>query len=325
MYKLLKALYGLRQAPHAWYAKLNSCLESLGFKRCQSEYAVYTKQEGENKMIVAVYVDDLLVTGNNVSMIEKFKQQMSQKFQMSDMGKLSYYLGIEVEQSRGCIKLRQTGYARKIIEKAGLKGCNPTRYPMDPKEKIDKDEGGKVVDATHYRRIIGGLRYLVHTRPDIAYSVGIASRYMERPTSIHLNAVKRILRYVQGTLQYGLVYTKNSGNNVVTGFTDSDLTGDLDDRRSTGGMCFYLNDNLITWVSQKQRCVALSSCEAEFMAATAAACQAIWIQNILSQITGVGTSPVVLFIDNKSALDLAKNAVFHGRSKHIHVRYHFVR
>lgn len=276
-------------------------------------------------MIVAVYVDDLLVTGNNVSMIEKFKQQMSQNFQMSDMGMLSYYLGIEVVQNRGCIKLRQTGYARKIIEKAGLKGCNPTRYPMDPKEKIDKDEGGKAVDATHYRSIIGGLRYLVHTRPDIAYSVGIASRYMERPTSIHLSAVKRILRYVQGTLQYGLVYTKNSGNNVVTGFTDSDLAGDLDDRRSTGGMCFYLNDNLITWVSQKQRCVALSSCEAEFMAATAAACQAIWIQNILSQITGVETGPVVLFIDNKSALDLAKNAVFHGRSKHIHVRYHFVR
>ena len=178
VYKLLKALYGLRQAPRAWYAKLNSCLESLGFKRCPSEHAVYTRKEGENNLIVAVYVDDLLVTGNNVSDIDRFKEQMSQRFDMTDMGMLNYYLGIEVEQSKGCIKLKQSGYARKIIEKAGLKGCNPTKYPMDPKEQIDKDKGGKVVDITQYKIMIGGLRYLVHTRPDIAYSVGIASRYM---------------------------------------------------------------------------------------------------------------------------------------------------
>ncbi|XP_074361468.1 secreted RxLR effector protein 161-like [Apium graveolens] len=173
--------------------------------------------------------------------------------------------------------------------------------------------------------MIGGLRYLVHTRLDIVYSVGIASRFMECPTALHRNAVKRIIRYIQGTLQFGLVYTKDSGNNVLTRFADSDLAGSLDDRRSTGGMCFYLNDSLITCVSQKQRCVALSSCEVEFMVATAAACQAIWIRNVLNQITDEEVGPVVLFVDNKSAIDLAKNPVFHGRSKHIHVRYHFIR
>lgn len=325
VYKLMKALYGLRQAPRAWYAKLNACLESLGFKRCPSEHAVYTRKEGENNLIVAVYVDDLLVTGSDVSMIESFKKQMSQKFEMTDMGKLSYYLGVEVEQSKGCIKLKQTGYAKKIIEKAGLKDCNPTKYPMDPKEQIDKDEGGKTIDVTRYKSIIGGLRYLVHTRPDIAYSVGIASRYMERPTTVHQNAAKRILRYIQGTLQFGLVCSKDSNNNVLTGFSDSDLAGNLDDRRSTGGMCFYLNESLVTWVSQKQRCVALSSCEAEFMAATAAACQAIWIRNVLNQITAENIGPVVLYVDNKSAIDLAKNPVFHGRSKHIDIRFHFIR
>ena len=130
---------------------------------------------------------------------------------------------------------------------------------------------------------------------------------------------------MQGTLQYGLVYTKNSDNNVLTGFRDSDIAGNLDDRRSTGGMCFYLNESLITWVSQKQRCVALSSCEAEFMAATAAACQAIWIRNVLNHLTAECFDPVILYIDNKSAIDLAKNPVFHGRSKHIDVRYHFIR
>lgn len=221
--------------------------------------------------------------------------------------------------------MKQIGYAKKIIEKAGMKGCNPTKYPMDPKEQLINDEGGKAVNATKFKSMVGGLRYLVHTRPDIAYSVGIISRFMERPTVLHQNAAKRILRYVQGTLQFGLVYTKDSGNHVLTGYADNDLAGSWDDRKSTGGMCFYLNDSLITWVSQKQRCVALSSCEAEFMAATAAACQAIWIRNVLNQITDEEIGPVVLFVDNKSAIDLAKNPVFHGRRKHINIRYHFIR
>lgn len=142
---------------------------------------------------------------------------------------------------------------------------------------------------------------------------------------MHLNAAKRILRYVKGTLHFGLIYSKDSGNNLSTGYSDSDLAGNLDDRRSTGGMVFYLNDSLITWVSQNQKCVALSCCEAEFMAATAADCQGIWLRNQLSHLTGENLGPVILYLDNRSAIDLAKNAVFHGRSKHIDVRYHFIR
>lgn len=274
---------------------------------------------------MAVYVDDLLVTGSKVSMIEEFKKQMKQRFEMSDMGKLSYYLGIEVKQREGYIELKQAGYARKILEKAGLKDCNPVKFPMDLKENINRDEGGEAVNATEYKSMIGGLRYLVHTRPDIAFSVGILSRHMERPTELHQNAAKRVLRYVKGTIHFGLVYSKDSGNNILTGFTDSDLGGDLDDRRSTGGMVFYLNESIITWVSQKQRCIALSSCEAEFMAATSAACQGIWLRNVLSQITSDHIGPVTLCIDNRSAIDLAKNPLFHGRSKHIDVRFHFIR
>lgn len=190
---------------------------------------------------------------------------------------------------------------------------------------LTKDEGGTMIDATQYKSLIGGLRYLVHTRPDIAYSVGIVSRYMERPTKVHMNAVKRILRYIKGTLQYGLIYSKEKEGNVLIGYSDSDLGGDLDDRKSTGGVVFYLNESIITWVSQKQRCVALSSCEAEFMAATSAACQGIWLRNVLTQITGEDMGPVTLCIDNRSAIDLAKNPVFHGRSKHIDIRFHFIR
>lgn len=238
VYRLTKALYGLRQAPRAWYAKLNSCLESLGFMRCPYEHAVYTKRVDEESLIVGVYVDDLLVTGTNVSLITSFKKQMSGKFDMSDMGKLSYYLGIEVKQGDDYIQLKQSGYARKVIERAGMVGCNPTKFPMDPKLQINKDENGTPVDPTMLKSMVGGLRYLVHTRPDVAYSVGIVSRYMERPTVLHLNAAKRILRYIQGTLEYGLVYSKDSSNNVLTGYSDSDLAGHVDDRRSTGGWHF---------------------------------------------------------------------------------------
>ncbi|KAL8108339.1 hypothetical protein AgCh_024703 [Apium graveolens] len=209
---------------------------------------------------------------------------MEQHFEMSDLGLLSYYLGIQVTQGEGFVELKQSAYANKILEKAGMAGCNPTKYPMDPKLVLTKDPHGKAVDSTEYKSLVGGLRYLVHTRPDIAFSVGIVSRYMERPTVLHLNAVKRVLRYIKGTTNYGLMYSKNSGNNELTGYSDSDLAGHIDDRRSTGGVVFYLNESVITWVSQKPKCLALSSCEAEFMEATVAACQGIWLKNLLAAV-----------------------------------------
>lgn len=325
VYKLLKALYGLKQAPRAWYARLRRCLEKLGFEKCPYEHAVYTKREGNEFLVVGVYVDDLLITGSSMRNIQKFKAQMKNEFDMSDLGKLSYYLGIEVEQRRGGIELRQSGYAKKLLDKAGMLNSNPTKYPMEPRIQLNKDTTGKAVDPTQYKSLVGGLRYLVHTRPDIAYAVGIVSRFMERPTVQHMNAVKRILRYLVGTLDHGLVYTENSGNHLLSGYSDSDLGGNVDDRKSTGGMVFYLSESLITWVSQKQRCVALSSCEAEFIAATAAACQGIWLKNLLNTIMDTNVGPVVLYIDNRSAIDLAKNPVFHGRSKHIDLRFHFIR
>lgn len=325
VYKLIKALYGLRQAPRAWYAKLNKCLEELGFVRCPYEHAVYVRRADGEILVVSVYVDNLLVTGTSIKEVSKFKNQMNMQFEMTDLGKLSYYLGMEVKQGVGFIELKQAAYARKILEKAGMAECNPVKYPMDPKESLTKDEHGEAVDPTKFKSVVGGLRYLVHTRPDIAFSVGMISRFMERPTVLHQNAAKRIMRYIKGTVDFGLIYTRDSKNNMLTGFSDSDLGGYTEDRKSTAGMVFYLNDSLITWVSQKQRCVALSSCEAEFMAATGAACQAIWLRKLLSVVTGSEIGPVTLYIDNKSAIDLAKNPVFHGRSKHIDIRYHLIR
>ncbi|KAG6495613.1 hypothetical protein ZIOFF_043439 [Zingiber officinale] len=239
-------------------------LEELGFKKCTQEHAVYTRGEGEARILVGVYVDDLIVTGSSIEKINKFKQQMMTEFEMSDLGLLSYYLGIEVEQQKSRILLRQSAYAKKILSQFKMTDCNSTKHPMEPKTQLHKDLEGTQVDATEYRHIISCLRYLLHTRPDLSYSVGMVSKYMERPTIIHHKVVKQIL---------------------------SDLAGDLDGRKSTSGMTFYFNESLVSWNSQKHKTVALSSCEAEFMAVITAACHALWLRSLASELTGVEPKP----------------------------------
>ncbi|KAG6524466.1 hypothetical protein ZIOFF_014375 [Zingiber officinale] len=305
--------------------RLNRSLKELSFKICNQEHAVYTRGKREASILVGVYVDDLIVTGRSTEGINKFKQQMMTEFEMSDLGLLSYYLGIEVEQQKSRILLRQSAYAKKILSQFQMADCNATKQPMEPKTPLHKDLEGTPIDATEYRRIIGCLRYLLHTRPDLSYSVGMASRYMEKPTSMHHKVVKQILRYLKGTIYFGLAYTKGPQEISIFGYSDSDLAGDLDGRKSTSGMAFYFNESLVSWNSQKQKTVALSSCEAEFMAATTAACQALWLRSLVSELTGEEPKPVTLFVDNRSAIALMKNPVFHGRSKHIDTKFHFIR
>ena len=194
--KLSKALYGLKQAPRAWNIKLDSSLKKLGFRRCVTEPAVYIKGTGQSALMVGVYVDDLIVTGGEPAEIAVFKKQMTSKFEMSDLGKLSFYLGIEVEQETDCITIKQTGYAKKVLSRFGMENCNPTKIPISPGTVLHDDKDGRPIDATEYRRVVGCLRYLLHTRPDLAFSVGMASRFMERPTVMHQCAVKHILRYL---------------------------------------------------------------------------------------------------------------------------------
>ncbi|XP_042472191.1 uncharacterized mitochondrial protein AtMg00810-like [Zingiber officinale] len=305
--------------------RLNRSLEELGFKRCTQEHAVYTRGEGEASILVGVYVDDLIVTGSSTEKINKFKQQMMTEFEMSDLGLLSYYLGIEVEQQKSRILHRQSAYAKKILSQFKMTDCNATKHPMEPKTQLHKDLEGTPVDAMKYRRIIGCLRYLLHTRSDLSYSIGMTSRYMERPTIMHHKAVKQILRYLKGTIYFGLVYIKGPQEISIFSYSDSDLADDLDGRKSTSGMTFYFNESLVSWNSRKQKTMTLSSCEAEFMAAATAACHALWLRSLASELTGVEPKPVTLFVDNKSAIPLVKNPIFHDRSKHIDTRFHFIR
>jgi hypothetical protein len=322
--KLHKALYGLRQAPRAWNAKLHDSLQSLGFERCPLEHALYRRGGCDNFLLIGVYVDDLIITGSDVEEIAKFKEQMHGMFRMSDLGLLSYYLGIEVEQRDGHITLSQASYALKVLEAAGMQDCNLCHTPMDTRLKIGKHNGGDAVDATKYRSVIGSLRYLVNTRPDLAFAVGFASRFMEAPGVHHWALVKQILRYLKGTIRYGCRYSAGSVPNLV-GYSDSDHAGDVDDRKSTSGIVFFLGSSIITWGSQKQKVVAQSSCEAEYIAAATAATQAVWLSRVLGAVLGKEPDKMKLYVDNLSAIALCKNPVFHDRTKHIDTRYHYIR
>ena len=287
---------------------------------------MYRKEVRDNILVIAVYVDDLFVTGTNLNMIEEFKKEMASKFDMSDLGKLTYYLGIEVAQHDGGITLNQKRYAMKILEEAEMKDCNPVHTPMESSLKLSRSEKEKEVDATFFRKNIGCLRYLLHTRPDLSYCVGVLSRYMQSPREPHENAMKQCLRYLRGTTTLGLTFQRSPSKIPrLVGYSDSSHNVDPDDGKSTTGHVFYLGESPITWCSQKQDTVALSSCEAEFMAGTEVARQAIWLQDLLGEVMGLPSEKVVIRIDNKSAIALTKNPVFHGRSKHIHTRYHFIR
>ena len=324
VYKLKKALYGLRQAPRAWNTKLNQILKELKFVKCTKESSVYRKEERGDLLIVAIYVDDLFITGNSMKAIKKFKASMSEKFEMSDLGLLTYYLGIEVKQSKEGIVIKQEAYARRILEEANMSDCNSVSIPMEFGVHFSKALNEPEIDASDYRRKIGCLRYLMHTRPDMAFSVWILSRFMHSPRESHGKAFKQVLRYLKGSCGYGLRY-KHGGSQDLVGYSDSSHNTDPDDGRSTTGYLFCLNDTPISWCSQKQDVVALSSCEAEYMAATEATKQAIWLQELLSEIIGGEVKRTLIRVDNKSAIALAKNPVFHRRSKHIHKRFHFIR
>nr|GFA19104.1 zinc finger, CCHC-type [Tanacetum cinerariifolium] len=321
VYKLTKALYGLRQVPRAWNVKLDQTLKSLDFKKCNLEQAVYTKRSKNSTLIVGVYVDDLIITGTPKKELKVFKSQMEEKFEMSDLGLLAYYLGIEVTQTGGEITIKQTCYINKILKETSMMDSNYALKPMDPGTKLVKVEDGNSVDATYYKSLIGSLRYLLHTRPDLSYSVGLLSRFMQDPKDHHLKAV---IRYIKGTKEHGIIY-KKEGSCKITGYSGSSYGINTDQGKGTTGIVFYFGESHITWCTQKQPTVVLSSCESEFMVATGVACQALWLKRLLSELTGWEEKRITLKVDNVSVIALVRNPVFHGRSKHIDIRCHFIR
>lgn len=325
VYRLRKALYGLKQAPRAWNSRINEYFLKDGFVKCPYEHALYLKRDNTGNMLfVCLYVDDLIFTGNCEAMFDKFKKSMVKEFEMTDIGLMAHFLGIEVVQSKDGIFISQSSFAKQILEKFKMESCNPVNTPVEIGQELRKNDGEAQVDPTYFKSLVGSLRYLTCTRPDILYGVGLISRYMETPTRTHLNAAKRILRYIKGTLNEGIFYPSNQEVKLI-GYSDSDWGRDLDERKSTTGYCFYIGDAVFTWSSKKQAIVTLSTCEAEYVAASSTVCHSIWLRNLLSFLGFVQEGPTEIYVDNKSAIALAKNPVFHERSKHIDTRYHFIR
>ena len=325
VYKLHKALYGLKQAPRAWFSRMENYFVSEGFCKCPNEQTLFTKRSREGKILVAsVYVDDLIYTGDDEEMMMSFKCSMMKVFEMTDLGKMKFFLGIEVLQQDDGIFICQRKYALEILKRFGMIESCEVKSPMVPGSKLSKDINGAAIDESFYKQIIGSLMYLTSTRPDLVYSVSLISRYMSRPTELHLQAAKRILRYLKGTFDYGIMYKRMSTNDLIA-YTDSDYAGDLNDRKSTSGYVFLLSSGAVSWLSKKQPIVTLSTTEAEFVAAAGCASQVVWMRRVLDQLGHLQGRSTIVMCDNSSTIKLSKNPVMHGRSKHIDVRFHFLR
>ena len=267
---------------------------------------------GGGIIFICLYVDDLLITGSNT----RDKQCLKSEFEMTDLGRLSYFLGIEFKQVDGGLFMHQKKYIHDVLKKFNMLECNTAETPAEANLKLDNGEQESAVDGTLFRQMIGCLRFIFHTRPEISYSVGLVSRFMSNPKKSHFMAAKRILRYLCGTLDFGVLYSNHSEKVrlQLVAYSDSDWCGDLLERKSTMGYVFLLSDSPISWCSKKQAVITLSTCEAEYIAACHAACQDLWLESLLEELKVGFDGYVDLLIDNKSAINLAKNPVAHGAS-----------
>jgi len=266
VYKLKKALYGLKQALWAWYEHLTTYLLAKEFTRGQANRTLFIRNQGTHKLIAQIDVDDIIFGATLDSLAHEFSEEMKQEFEMSMIGELNYFLGLQVKQTAEGIFISQSKYAKDLVKWFGLDGKSRARTPMSTSVKISSDLVGKPVDPSLYRSMIGSLLYLTASRPDITFSVGVCARFQANPKESHLTAVKRIIRYVNDTLLYGIWYPREI-NLVVVGYSDADWAGNADDRKSTSIGCFYVGNNLVAWMSKKQAFISLSTAEAEYIAA----------------------------------------------------------
>jgi hypothetical protein len=323
VYKLSKALYGLKQDPRAWYECLRDFLIANGFKVGKADPTLFTKTIENDLFVCQIYVDDIIFGPTNKSICEEFSRTMIQKFEMSMMGELKYFLGFQVKQLQEGTFISQTKYIQDILTKFGMKDAKPIKTPMGTNGHLDLDTGGKSVDQKVYRSMIGSLLYLCASRPDIMLSVCMCARFQANPKEVHLMAVKRILRYLVQTPKFGLWYPKGSSFDLL-GYSDADWAGCKIDRKSTSGTCQFLGRSLVSWASKKQNSVALSTAKVEYIAAGHCCAQLLWMRQTLRDY-GYKFSKVPLLCDNESAIHMADNPVEHSCTKHIAIRYHFLR
>ncbi|GJR41805.1 putative ribonuclease H-like domain-containing protein [Tanacetum coccineum] len=323
VYKVVKALYGLHQAPRAWYATLSTFLEKHGYKRGTIDKTLFIKRDKKDIMLVQVYVDDIIFGSTKKSWCDEFEALMKSRFQMSSMGELTFFLGLQVKQNKEGIFISQDKYVAEILKKFDLVSVKTAITPMETKVALTKDEEAVDVDVHLYRSMIGSLMYLTASRPDIMFAVCACSRFQVTPKTSHLNAVKRIFKYLKGKPNLGLWYPRESPFDLEA-FSDSDYGGSNLDRKSTTGGCQFLGQRLISWQCKKQTIVATSTTEAEYVAAANCCGQVLWVQNQLLDY-GFNFMNTKIHIDNESTICIVKNPVYHSKTKHIEIRHHFIR
>uniref|UniRef100_A0A2N9IJ59 Uncharacterized protein n=1 Tax=Fagus sylvatica TaxID=28930 RepID=A0A2N9IJ59_FAGSY len=322
--RLRRALYGLKQAPRAWFAKFSSVVAQQGFTPSSYDSALFIRHTSTGITLILLYVDDMIITGDDIAGICDLQKFLSQQFEMKDLGTLSYFLGLEVTSSSDGYYLSQAKYASDLLSKAGLTDSKTVSTPLELNVKLNTTDGEPLSDATLYRQLVGSLIYLTVTRPDLAYAVHLVSQFMSAPRSTHYAAVLRILRYIKGTLFHGLHFSAQSSLELRA-YADADWAGDPTDRRSTTGYCFLLGSSLISWRSKKQSVVARSSTEAEYRALADATSELLWLRWLLADMGAPQTTNTPIHCDNRSAIHIAHNDVFHERTKHIEIDCHFIR
>ena len=323
VFKLDKALYGLKQAPRAWYERLSKHLLAHGFNKGKIDSTLFLKTKGKHIIVVQIYVDDIIFGSTNDALCKEFSDMMTNEFEMSMMGELNFFLGLQVRQMKEGIFVSQSKFSKELLKKYDMSDAKEISTPMATATKLDKDEQGKAVNETMYRGMIGSLLYLTASRPDIMFAVCLCARFQACPKESHLKAVKRILRYVKGTIDFGLWYPKSSHFDLI-GYSDADFAGCTLDRNSTSGTCHFLGPCLTSWSSKKQNSVALSTAEAEYVAVGNCVAQVLWMKQTLEDF-GVLCDHIPVLCDNTSAINIAKNPIQHSRTKHIEIRHHFIR
>ncbi|KAJ9541717.1 LOW QUALITY PROTEIN: hypothetical protein OSB04_028223 [Centaurea solstitialis] len=323
LYILDKALYGLKQAPRAWYEELSTYLLSKGFKKGSVDSTLFIMKEGDHIVVIQVYVDDIIFGSTSKDLCKKFETIMTQEFKMSMMGEINFFLGLQVKQFTDGIFINQSKYIFDFLKKYDMSSCNSIGTPMATGNKIGPDHEGKDVDLRTYRGMVGSLMYLTASRPDIMFATCVCARYQAKPKESHLAAVKRIFRYLKGTPYYGLWYPKGLGFELQA-YSDADYGGCNMDRKSTSSHIQLLGNKLVSWASKKQQCVSTSTAESEYVAAASCCSQVLWMQTQLRDY-GFVYKKIPIYCDSKSAIAISANPVQHSKTKHIDIRYHFLK
>lgn len=330
---LKKSLYGLKQASRMWNQKLDTALIKYGLRKSKIDPCVYFSVEDSNYIIVAVYVDDLLIFTKNVEVKNKLKMYLNSNFKMKDMGEARFVLGMQIQRDRtkGTIYIDQKRYINDILTRFNMTECNPASTPMDSNQKLTKlmcpqtEEEKNEMMQIPYQEAVGSIMFAAQvSRPDVSFAVSNVSRFNNCYGKPHWTAVKRILRYLKGTSDTKLEFSKTK-NNTVVGYCDADWANDGDDRRSVTGYIFKSGGGAISWNTKRQPTVALSSTEAEYMAVSSATQEALWLKGLEAELIPSSPKSTIIHCDNKGAISLALTNAYHPRTKHIDVRHHFVR